>query len=114
MVYVYCVDNNSVYAIIDTLEIESATIHLKFIVCKPAHAGDSLVDTFFITESESKVEIIEYGPLLIDEYIAGREYTVLWLLIRKLKKNVLYFVLLSIVPEGKEFKTYSQSIGASS
>jgi hypothetical protein len=105
------------YAIIDTLEeIESTTQHLKYpLFVKPAHAGDSLgVDEHSLVNNIEELkakcaEIIdEYGPLLIDEYIAGREYTVLVAADPENEKECIAFRPVEYrFPEGKEFKTYS-------
>ena len=54
-------------------------------------------------------EIIdEYGPLLIEEYIAGREFTVLVAAHPDNEKECVAFRPVEyIFPEGREFKTYS-------
>ena len=59
--------------------------YLKFpLFVKPAKAGDSLgVDEHSLVNNKEELIakaasiIEEYGPLLVEEYIAGREFTVL-------------------------------------
>jgi D-alanine-D-alanine ligase len=74
------------FVLVECIEdAELACKHLSFpLFVKPAKAGDSLgVDEQSLVHSKeellSKIEAIleEYGPLLVEEYIAGREYTVL-------------------------------------
>src|SRR6185436_4544498 len=66
-------------------DLDEAVRILKFpLFVKPAHAGDSLgVDEHSLVHTKeelaNKVKSIiqEYGPLLVEEYIAGREFTAL-------------------------------------
>lgn len=105
------------YAIIDNLDdIEAECRHLKFpLFVKPAKAGDSLgIDekslVHNLEELQQKALAImeEYGPLLVEEYIDGREFTVMLAAnaddekIAKVFKPVEY-----IFPEGNHFKTYA-------
>ena len=83
---------------------------------KPAHAGDSLgIDEWSLVnnnnELESKVKSLladEYFDILVEEYIAGREYTVLVVANAgpgnscKVYKPVEY-----VFPENRKFKTYA-------
>ena len=83
----YCEDvKTPAYAIIESIdEIEKACSHLKFpLFVKPAKAGDSLgIDEHSLVnnkeELQQKIAVIidEYGPLLVEEYISGREFTVM-------------------------------------
>src|SRR5690606_3453353 len=61
------------------------------------------------TELRRKVaEIIdEYGPLLIEEYISGREFTVLVAADADGKSCRVFKPVEYVFPEGKEFKTYA-------
>ena len=74
------------YALIQELrDISRSCRHLKYpLFVKPAKAGDSLgIDEFSLVDNEDELykkaaEIIEeYGPLLVEEYIEGREFTVM-------------------------------------
>ena len=74
------------YAIVENEDdIETCCSHLKFpLFVKPAKAGDSLgVDENSLVnnmqELKQKIHSIieEYGPLLVEEYISGREFTVM-------------------------------------
>jgi D-alanine-D-alanine ligase-like ATP-grasp enzyme len=78
--------NTPAYALINSVdEIETECRHLKYpLFVKPHKAGDSLgVDDKSlvnnIEELKQKVKSIidEYGPLLVEEYISGREFTVM-------------------------------------
>lgn len=105
------------YALINSLdEIEQATRHLKFpLFVKPAHAGDSLgVDDLSLVNDLQELEqkcaaiIEEYGPLMVEEYISGREFTVLVCADPENEKDCIAFRSIEYVfPEGKSFKTYS-------
>lgn len=81
---------------------------------KPAKAGDSLgIDENSILHSrrdllKKVVEIYnEYGPLLVEEYIAGREFTVLVTANEDGKSCTVFKPVEYVFPEGKAFKTYS-------
>ena len=78
--------NTPAYALIANIEdIEDRCTHLKFpLFVKPAKAGDSLgVDEKSLVNNKAELKqkvhniIDEYGPLLIEEYINGREFTVM-------------------------------------
>ncbi|TAL46968.1 MAG: SET domain-containing protein-lysine N-methyltransferase [Chitinophagaceae bacterium] len=105
------------YALINSLEeIEKATAQLNYpLFVKPAHAGDSLgVDEKSLVHSMKELKtkcasiIEEYGPLLVEEYIAGREFTVLVAADPNNEKDCVAFRPVEyIFPEGREFKTYA-------
>lgn len=74
------------YAVIKELnDIKTECLHLSYpLFVKPIKAGDSLgIDdgscVYNAKELNSKVLHIleEYGPLLVEEYIDGREFTVM-------------------------------------
>jgi len=96
-------------------DLDEAVRHLKFpLFVKPAHAGDSLgVDEHSLVhnkeELKEKIESIfaEYAPLLVEEYIAGREFTTLVAGNPDGHSCTVYRAIEYIFPEGKEFKTYS-------
>jgi D-alanine-D-alanine ligase-like ATP-grasp enzyme len=82
---------------------------------KPAKAGDSLgidADSLVTNESGLKNKVAslleEYQEILVEEYILGREFTVL-VVAETLGKNncTVYNPLEFVFPEGKKFKTYS-------
>ncbi len=105
------------FVLIESIEdAELACKHLSFpLFVKPAKAGDSLgVDEHsLVTNKEellTKIEEIleEYGPLLVEEYIAGREFTVLVAANAAPEKTCTVFKPVEyIFPEGREFKTYA-------
>ncbi|MGH2553604.1 MAG: SET domain-containing protein-lysine N-methyltransferase [Chitinophagaceae bacterium] len=96
-------------------DLDDAEKNLKFpLFVKPAHAGDSLgVDENSLVhnkeELKKKVESIfkEFAPLLIEEYIAGREFTTLVAGNPDGHSCTVCHPVEYIFPEGKEFKTYS-------
>lgn len=108
--------NTPAYALIEQTEnLEAQVRHLKFpLFVKPSKAGDSLgIDNKSlaadISELKIKIEeiIAEYGPLLVEEYIDGREFTVMVAALPtedgvKTFKPVEY-----IFPGGSRFKTYA-------
>ncbi|MEO8403147.1 MAG: SET domain-containing protein-lysine N-methyltransferase [Chitinophagaceae bacterium] len=81
---------------------------------KPAKAGDSLgIDEKSVLKNKKDllkkvVEIFnEYGPLLVEEYIEGREFTVLVAANPDGKTCTVFKPVEYVFPEGKSFKTYS-------
>ena len=108
--------NTPAYALIENEEdIEAECKHLKYpLFVKPAKAGDSLgVDdkslVHNLEELKQKVHAIidEYGPLLVEEYISGREFTVM-LAANDDDRTVKVFKPVEyIFPEGNQFKTYA-------
>ncbi|MFL5772868.1 MAG: SET domain-containing protein-lysine N-methyltransferase [Flavisolibacter sp.] len=105
------------YAVIDSLDkLDAAIEKLNFpLFIKPAKAGDSLgVDEHSLAyhpeELRTKAaEIIdEYGPLMVEEYISGREFTVLVAANAENEKTCTVFRPVEYVfPKGMEFKTYA-------
>ena len=74
------------YALINSLdEIEKETQDLKYpLFVKPAHAGDSRgIDEHSLVHNKKELInkcasiIEEHSSLLVEEYISGREFTVL-------------------------------------
>jgi D-alanine-D-alanine ligase len=113
----YCEGVNTPgYVLIDKLEdVQHAIKNLSFpLFVKPAKAGDSLgVDEYSLVntlpELEEKVKSIleEYGPLLVEEYIAGREFTVLVAANEDGKTATVFKPVEYLFPEGRSFKTYA-------
>lgn len=88
--------------------------HLNFpLFVKPHKAGDSLgVNEQSLVsnleELEQKVEAIidEYGPLLVEEYIDGREFTVMLAAAGKNEEPLVFEPVEYIFPPENKFKTY--------
>lgn len=113
----YCEGVNTPgYVIIhDLREVDEAVKHLKFpLFVKPAKAGDSLgVDEQSLVNNKIELQqkcisiLDEYGPLLVEEYISGREFTVLVAANRDIHTCTVFRPVEYVFPEGKEFKTYA-------
>ncbi|MGQ0737996.1 MAG: SET domain-containing protein-lysine N-methyltransferase [Bacteroidota bacterium] len=96
-------------------DLDEAVKNLKFpLFVKPAHAGDSLgVDEHSLVHNKGELTdkaksiIREYAPLLVEEYIAGREFTTLVAGNPDGHNCTVYRPVEYLFPEGKEFKTYS-------
>jgi D-alanine-D-alanine ligase-like ATP-grasp enzyme len=96
-------------------DLDDAVKNLKFpLFVKPAHAGDSLgVDEYSLVHNKKELTektasiIKEYAPLLVEEYIAGREFTTLVAGNPDGHSCTVYRPVEYLFPEGKEFKTYS-------
>jgi len=105
------------YIIIDNEEdVGDVAKKLSFpLFVKPAKAGDSLgVNEHSLVHSEKELrakvsEIIEeYGPLMVEEYIAGREFTVLVAANAEDEKKCTVFKPVEYVfPKDLFFKTYA-------
>lgn len=105
------------YVLIETMEnVETAIEQLRFpLFVKPAKAGDSLgVDDQSLVHNKQQLKqkvadiINEYEQLLVEEYIKGREYTVLVAANAEDEKSSTAFKPVEFVfPKGKQFKTYS-------
>jgi hypothetical protein len=96
----------------DIEKVEQVLSYPMFI--KPSKAGDSLgIDENSVLYSKQDllkkvVEIYnEYGPLLVEEYIDGREFTVLVAASPDGKSCRVFKPVEYVFPEGKAFKTYS-------
>ncbi|MDQ3141379.1 MAG: SET domain-containing protein-lysine N-methyltransferase [Bacteroidota bacterium] len=82
---------------------------------KPAKAGDSLgIDNFSLVYNkeslEQKLDLLfnEYDEILIEEYINGREFTVLVANDKEMEDGVRVFKPVEyIFPDGFQYKTYS-------
>lgn len=105
------------YALINSLdEIEKETQELKYpLFVKPAHAGDSRgIDEHSLVHNKEELFkkcasiIDEHSSLLVEEYIAGREFTVLVAANPDNPKECTAFKSVEyIFPKGIEFKTYA-------
>jgi D-alanine-D-alanine ligase len=104
------------YVLIEKLnDIHEAIRHLSFpLFVKPAKAGDSLgIDEYSLVYNKKELEqkasaiIEEYGPLLAEEYIAGREFTVLVAANDDGKTCTVFRPIEYLFPKGREFKTYA-------
>lgn len=104
------------YFLIEKIEdVENACSLLQFpLFVKPAKAGDSLgVDehslVFDKKQLTTKVASIieEYNEILVEEYIDGREFTVLVAANADGKTSTAFRPVEFIFPEGNRFKTYA-------
>jgi D-alanine-D-alanine ligase len=105
------------FALVDSLDnLEKECGHLQYpLFVKPDKAGDSLgVDdnslvnnkAALLKKSASIIE--EYGPLLVEEYIDGREFTVMVVADSKDENLCTAFKPIEyIFPKGFHFKTYA-------
>jgi D-alanine-D-alanine ligase-like ATP-grasp enzyme len=104
------------YTIInEETDINKAIKDLKFpLFIKPSKSGDSLgIDDNSLVNNEKDflsktISLLkEYDEILVEEYVAGREFTVL--VVKNASENNVkaYQPLEFIFPEGKKFKTYS-------
>ena len=96
----------------DIEKVEQFLSYPMFI--KPAKAGDSLgIDENSVLYNKQDllkkvVEIFnDYGPLLVEEYIEGREFTVLVAANKDGKSSTVFKPVEYVFPDGKSFKTYS-------
>ena len=81
---------------------------------KPSHAGDSLgvSDDSLVYDHPSLVKKCrslfgEYGSVMVEEYVEGREFTVLVAANELAETCTVFRPVEYIFPEGKSFKTYS-------
>jgi len=104
------------YVLINELkDLQEATAVLNFpLFVKPAKAGDSLgVDEHSLVHNISELQqkcadiLDEYGPLLVEEYIAGREFTVLVAANKDEHSCTVFRPVEYVFPEGRSYKTYS-------
>ncbi len=105
------------YVVVENLdEAKAAVQQLSFpLFVKPAKAGDSLgIDDRSLVHDERELLaqvsriLDEFGPLLIEEYISGREFTVLVAANAEHEKKCTVFKPVEYVfPQGNTYKTYS-------
>lgn len=104
------------YVIVHELkDVDDAVKYLKFpLFVKPAKAGDSLgVDELSLVHNKIELQqkcisiIDEYAPLLVEEYIAGREFTVLVAANPDGHSCTVYKPVEYIFPQGRKYKTYA-------
>lgn len=104
------------YAIIEKEEdIDTAVAQLRFpLFVKPSKAGDSLgIDDCSLVRNKEelaqkiKTTITNYPQLLVEEYIEGREFTVLVAANADGKTATSFKPVEYIFPEGFAFKTYA-------
>ncbi len=105
------------FALIESLDsIEEECRHLQYpLFVKPDKAGDSLGvdDRSLVNDKEELLKksasiIEEYGPLLVEEYIDGREFTVMVVADSKNENSCTAFKPIEyIFPKGFQFKTYA-------
>lgn len=105
------------FALIESIEnIEKDSSHLQYpLFVKPDKAGDSLgIDNNSLVHNQEELInkcnaiIEEFGPLLVEEYIEGREFTVMLVANADDEKTCSVFKPIEyIFPKGFEFKTYA-------
>lgn len=105
------------FALIDSMDsIAAACANLRYpLFVKPHQAGDSLgIDHTSLVRTEEELLLKcagimeEYGPLLVEEYIEGREFTVMLVANAEDEKSCTVFKPIEyIFPSGFQFKTYS-------
>lgn len=107
-------------AITELSELESVWSSLRFpLFVKPAYAGDSLgvgrdslvVDKASL-EKKCRSLLEEFDRVLIEEYVEGREFTVLVAADPRPGTCVTYKPVEYIFPEGDAFKTYALKTSA--
>ena len=105
------------YALIENIEeLAEKTRSLSYpLFVKPSKAGDSLgidenslVQNYVELENKVLAIIDEYGPILVEEYIDGREFTVMLVRNSENQLSTTVFTPVEYVfPEGRKFKTYA-------
>lgn len=105
------------YALIETVEnLEQQVTHLTYpLFVKPSKAGDSLgIDEHSVCSTLKELKekaatvLSSYPQLLVEEYIAGREFTVLVAANAKDEKKCTVFQPIEFIfPEGRKYKTYA-------
>jgi D-alanine-D-alanine ligase len=104
------------YYLVETLDdVSLVAKNLSFpLFVKPSKAGDSLgVDDHSLVHNQEELYkqceaiIDEYGPLLVEEYIAGREFTVLVAANAAENECTVFKPVEYVFPEGRTYKTYA-------
>lgn len=105
------------YALIETIDnLEQQVKHLSYpLFVKPAKAGDSLgIDEHSVCHNTEELKqkastvLSSYPQLLVEEYIDGREFTVLVAANAKDEKKCTVFQPIEFIfPESRTFKTYA-------
>ncbi|HPG09936.1 MAG TPA: SET domain-containing protein-lysine N-methyltransferase [Chitinophagaceae bacterium] len=103
------------YIVQELKDVEEVVEKLSFpLFVKPAKAGDSLgVDELSLVNNKIELQqkcisiLDEYGPLLVEEYIAGREFTVLVAANPDGHSCTVFKPVEYLFPEDKAFKTYA-------
>lgn len=105
------------FALVDSTDnIVEECAHLQYpLFVKPHKAGDSLgIDHTSLVRNEEELLrkcseiLLEYEPLLVEEYIAGRELTVMLVANAEDERSCTVFKPIEyIFPSGFEFKTYA-------
>ncbi len=99
-----------------TNEMTQKTKHLQFpLFVKPAKAGDSLgIDAQSLVADEAALAkkvaalLTEYEQVLVEEYVDGREFTVLVIADAKdMNASIAFQPVEFIFPKGNAFKTYA-------
>ena len=96
-------------------QIDEVLLKLTFpMFIKPAKAGDSLgIDELSLVNKESELRLKmsslleEYEEILVEQYIAGREFTVLVASNKGGESCKVYQPVEYIFPKGRQFKTYA-------
>lgn len=103
------VEVNSMYGLEEVVEKLNFPMFIK-----PAKAGDSLgidehslVNNVRQLESKMKAILKEYDEVLVEEYIAGREFTVLVAASPDGRNCVSFKPVEYVFPVGREYKTYA-------
>jgi len=107
--------NTPAAALIDEETQPEDCSHLRYpLFVKPGKSGDSLgIDEHSLVhnaaELKTKIQSIigEYAPLLVEEYIEGREFTVMLAANADGRSITVFKPVEYIFPEGFTFKTYS-------
>lgn len=103
------------YVVVEKLDDLEKADKLNYpLFVKPAKAGDSLgIDDDSLLHSRKELvrkstEIFEeFGPLIVEEYVAGREFTVLVAANADGKSCTVFKPVEYVFPQGKAFKTYA-------
>lgn len=102
--------------VVDTATAHAAAGRLRFpLFVKPSHAGDSLgIDDQSLVANEAALlakvaaTLNDFDELLVEEYVDGREFTVLVLASNDLGGTCRAFAPVEFrFPEGSHFKTYA-------